>query len=249
MRSSRLAVVLLAGCTGLLGGLPQDGVDGGAAAELDAGLDPGADAAVASSPDAGVDAGSGDAGGSSWDGGFSRWDAGDDGFSDAAIVDPPGWVPGPIDLLLAGLDAGTWAVVPNSTLQAVCPGYLDGGTGDHYQCGAMITAWSGAAFDDARDRLVVFGGGHADSFYNQVSAFDLTSLRWLALTGVVADHPWIREAFYERCGYYPVGEFPIDDPGQPATNGTYGRFRYSPNRRVLVLVNDTQQNVAIYKLR
>jgi hypothetical protein len=39
-----------------------------------------------------------------------------------------------------------------------------------------------------------------------------------------------------------------DDPGEPSTNGTYGRLRLSAHRRVLVLANSTQRDVAIYKL-
>ncbi|MEN3293595.1 MAG: hypothetical protein V7642_2848, partial [Burkholderiales bacterium] len=35
--------------------------------------------------------------------------------------------------------------------------------------------------------------------------------------------------------------------GVQQTWGTYGRFRYSPSRNVFVLVNDTNQNVFIYK--
>ena len=38
-----------------------------------------------------------------------------------------------------------------------------------------------------------------------------------------------------------------DDPGIQQQLGTYGRFRYSPARKVFVLVNDTTQNVFIYK--
>jgi hypothetical protein len=38
-----------------------------------------------------------------------------------------------------------------------------------------------------------------------------------------------------------------DDPGPPASNGTFGRFRYSPSRNVFVVVSGTQRNVSLWK--
>jgi hypothetical protein len=38
-----------------------------------------------------------------------------------------------------------------------------------------------------------------------------------------------------------------DTPGPAASNGTYGRFRYSPGHHVLIGVSSTQQNVFLYK--
>ena len=38
-----------------------------------------------------------------------------------------------------------------------------------------------------------------------------------------------------------------DDPGAGASNGTYGRFRYSSARGVFMLVNSTTTNVFLYK--
>ncbi len=48
--------------------------------------------------------------------------------------------------------------------------------------GRRITAWSGAALDTNADRLLVWGGGHADYSGNEVYAFDLRTLRWTRLT-------------------------------------------------------------------
>jgi len=45
-----------------------------------------------------------------------------------------------------------------------------------------MTAWSGGAFDTTRDRLVVWGGGHADYPGNELYVFDLGTLRWQRLT-------------------------------------------------------------------
>ncbi len=38
-----------------------------------------------------------------------------------------------------------------------------------------------------------------------------------------------------------------DDPGPRASNGTYGRFRYSPARNVFIVVSGTTQNVFLWK--
>jgi hypothetical protein len=38
-----------------------------------------------------------------------------------------------------------------------------------------------------------------------------------------------------------------DEPTPPASNGTYGRWRYSTKRGVFVLVNDTTGGVFLYK--
>lgn len=135
----------------------------------------------------------------------------------AEVVDPPALPPGPVDTLLAGLSTGTWALLPNTPMQPVCPGYIDGQPGNHYLCGAVMSAWSGGAYDTARDRLLVFGGGHADSYYNQVFAFDLGQLRWQVLSAPTRDatpertQPWLDEPFYEPCGYYPTADLPIDE--------------------------------------
>lgn len=176
------------------------------------------------------------------------------------VVDPPALPPGPVDTLLAGLSTGTWALLPSTPMQPVCPGYIDGQPGNHYLCGAVMSAWSGGAYDTARDRLLVFGGGHADSYYNQVFAFDLGQLRWLALSAPTRDatpertQPWLDEPFYEPCGYYPNADLPIDeawrrpeyrefirpelctsadieprlDKQQPRSAHTYGNLAYVP---------------------
>ena len=49
-----------------------------------------------------------------------------------------------------------------------------------------ITAWTGAAFDKRRQRLLVSGGGHNDYGGNEVYAFSLMDLKWLRLTDPIA---------------------------------------------------------------
>ena len=242
---SLICVVVCAGCSGVVGASGDAGPSADAAPSvIDAAPTPGPDAAPdrdAAPPDAPArDAAPLDL--------------------DAAIVDPPARPAGPIDALLAPLPASTWVVLPDTLMQRVCPGYVDGQPGNHYLCDAVMTAWSGGAFDEARDRLLVYGGGHADSFYNQVFAFDLGTMRWMVLSAPTRDatpettQPWLNEPFYEPCGYYPNGDYPIDeawrrpeyrdfiqpalctgpdilprlDRQQPRSTHTYGNLAYVP---------------------
>jgi ferric-dicitrate binding protein FerR (iron transport regulator) len=47
---------------------------------------------------------------------------------------------------------------------------------------AVIGAWSGAAFDTRRNRLVVWGGGYSDYFGNELYAFSADTLAWERVT-------------------------------------------------------------------
>ena len=88
-------------------------------------------------------------------------------------------------------------------MEEVCPQ-----PGSAFWCSSVMQAWSGGAFDTVRERLIVFGGGHADSPYNNVFAFDLPQMKWERLT----DSPWtspddmpafISDLRVEPCGLYP----------------------------------------------
>lgn len=74
-----------------------------------------------------------------------------------------------------------------------------------------MIAWSGGAYDTVRDRLVVWGGGHADSPYNSVFTFDLASMKWKRWTdlpaGMTGDTtpPIFLDKRVETCGLYPSG--------------------------------------------
>lgn len=126
-------------------------------------------------------------------------------------------------------------------------------------CEAVQTAWSGAAWDGRRERMVVFGGGHGDSWYNNLFAFDLGELTWSRLTELPSNasstmtSPAIEFVPLESCGYYPrsipaldAGDFSgnylrselcdrpdIDavlDRQQPRSSHTYGKLFYDEAR-------------------
>jgi hypothetical protein len=75
----------------------------------------------------------------------------------------------------------------------------------------------GLAYSPVLDRFVAWSGGRA------LAILDLTPAKWTVVEGTG------------------------DDPGAQASNGTYGRFRYSPARDVFVVVSGTKRNVFLWK--
>jgi hypothetical protein len=69
-----------------------------------------------------------------------------------------------------------WYAVPGSTLESVCAPNTDK-YDFHDNCRYVIAAWNSAITDTKRDRLVIWGGGHADYAGNEIYAFDLNSLK------------------------------------------------------------------------
>lgn len=47
----------------------------------------------------------------------------------------------------------------------------------------VLTAWSGAAYDSKRERVLFHGGGHGDYAGNEVYALDVNTFRWSRLWG------------------------------------------------------------------
>lgn len=80
---------------------------------------------------------------------------------------------------------------------------------------AIVDAWSGGVYDRDRDRMVVWGGGHADYSGNEVYAFDLESLAWSRL-----NDPSLDVGGDEASGYYP--------DGLPRSRHTYDYLVYVP---------------------
>jgi hypothetical protein len=68
-----------------------------------------------------------------------------------------------------------WYPISGSRLMQVCPSSnqsIQGVDG----CRAVIDAWNGGIADTKRNRLIIWGGGHADYYGNEVYALDLNSL-------------------------------------------------------------------------
>jgi hypothetical protein len=74
----------------------------------------------------------------------------------------------------AAADGLGWIELPNTKLQDVCPPNTD--VYDfHSNCHSLIDAWSGGVADAARNRLIIWGGGHNDYYGNEIYALDLNT--------------------------------------------------------------------------
>jgi len=85
---------------------------------------------------------------------------------------------------IQNLPANTWYEVPDSKMEQVeakeadFPGIWVG----NFRGADGVFPWSGGIFDDKRNRLVLWGGGHNDYYGNELYAFDLTTFKWERLT-------------------------------------------------------------------
>lgn len=131
---------------------------------------------------------------------------------------------------VAALPPGHWCEVPDSHLKDAAKrpqdhADYDPATGtsrafESYQrVGGVnyITKWSGGVMDTARNRLVVFGGGHNDYGGNELYAFDLDTLAWERLTDPT---PFPRRWDDEG------GRFIQNDDGTPISRHTYSGLAY-----------------------
>lgn len=77
-----------------------------------------------------------------------------------------------------------WHEIPETKLARVCPPNGFGGSRYDFSsnCRYVTEAWNSAVFDKARNRLIIWGGGHADYLGNELYALDLNSLTVKRLT-------------------------------------------------------------------
>lgn len=84
---------------------------------------------------------------------------------------------------IRNLAPNTWVEIPNSKIRSCVPSAaqypaIQASSGPK----SIIGAWNGGLFDTKRDRFIVWGGGHADYYGNEVYAFDLGTLGWTRIT-------------------------------------------------------------------
>jgi len=133
------------------------------------------------------------------------------------IQEAPSTPDQPADIFEAvkSLQPGHWLEIPNTKLEDVKPNPVPDGN----FFGGITRAWSGGAFDTKRDRLIIWGGGHADYAGNEIYVFDFGTLKWIRVTDPSA--------------------FPPDDPrntadsnqhpdGRPIARHTYEYLEYIP---------------------
>lgn len=114
-------------------------------------------------------------------------------------------------LCLEDVPAGHWLELQGTAMADVLPPQ-DTVPGSR---AAIVTAWSGGVYDRDRNRMVVWGGGHADYSGNEIYAFDLEALVWARL-----DDPSLDVGGDEASGYYP--------DGRPRSRHTYDYLAYVP---------------------
>ncbi len=125
----------------------------------------------------------------------------------------------------------TWHQIPNTAIRQVLylyPAGFNAGQSPHLR----VFDESGATYDSMRNRMVLFGGGHADWSGNELYAFDIATLAWSRLNDptICTDIPGTTEA----SGYYPVcingqpTQPPAPDLQQPRSRHAYWYQVYLP---------------------
>ncbi len=125
----------------------------------------------------------------------------------------------PID----NLQPGFWHEVLSSRLDTVdpCPGGGCSYSGNLGVAGVM-DAWNGGAFDSARNRLIVWGGGHLGYAGNELYAFDILSETWSRLTEPST-------SIQMAVSHY--------SDGKPTSRHTYNDLQYDSQRDRFVSLN------------
>jgi hypothetical protein len=171
----------LAGCAG-------DDAAGDANTPADAGGAGGSDPATFGAPASGSGGSATGPSGSGGAGGDPGSDAGGSGSGGSSVPQascsdgspPPCASTGGSGELCPGLG---WCEITDTKVETVCAasnGFeeVSGVEG----CAGIINDWSGGIADTARDRLIVWGGGHNGYYGNELYALDLSSLEFLRLT-------------------------------------------------------------------
>ena len=107
-----------------------------------------------------------------------------------------------------------WFEIPGTKLQSVCPPaspQYDFGDACQY----VIAAWSGGIADEARNRLILWGGGHNDYYGNEIYSLDLNTLKLTRLNNPSSPNSYRNEKCMEA----------LSD-GRPNSRHTYGGLAY-----------------------
>lgn len=117
--------------------------------------------------------------------------------------------------VLDSLSTGEWYEAPSTTLSTLdpCPTNNCSYSGNTF-FKSIMQSWGGATFDTLRNRLFVWGGGHANYGGNDVYAFDVDDMEWVVLTE--PSDP-------------PADNAEEASDGNPVSRHTYGGIQYAPN--------------------
>ncbi|NNM00773.1 MAG: hypothetical protein HKO62_08495, partial [Gammaproteobacteria bacterium] len=122
--------------------------------------------------------------------------------------------PGPF----ADLRPGVWHRLADTRLLDVAPPSSRGSKFyGNFGPRGVVSAWSGAALDTSRNRLLVWGGGHKAYAGNELYTFDIAARRWQRLT----DPSPIQ-------GYRAKRDKGVLQDGAPVARHTYNNLVYLP---------------------
>src|SRR6266849_1816501 len=115
-------------------------------------------------------------------------------------------------------EPGRWYAIPNSRLDQQA-GVFPPVPTPQGRPGNVLVAWSGAAYDSKRARVLFHGGGHVDYAGNEVYAFDVNTFRWSRIWGPSPQIPAAEVS--EGRDEYP--------DGNPAAVHSYDGLNYIPD--------------------
>jgi hypothetical protein len=115
------------------------------------------------------------------------------------------------------LQPGHWYAVPGSRLDQQAGVFPPVPTPEGNPAN-VLAAWSGAAYDAKRERVLFQGGGHGDYAGNEVYALDVNTFRWSRVWGPSAQIPPRQQS--EGRAEYP--------DGNPASVHSYDGLNYIP---------------------
>lgn len=145
-------------------------------------------------------------------------------------MSPAGRIARTLVLSVLAPAATATAQTPNPTLQALPPGWSELPGSDMAAAGwttvpdcdygnpceiasGNILSYSGAVLDVARQRIVLWGGGHNDFFGNQLLLFDLATLAWQIEQPPTSITQYGAEPDYEFANGLPVSRHTYDHLG------------------------------------
>jgi len=132
--------------------------------------------------------------------------------------------PSVFELQLIEMPADSWYEAPGTAMREVCVPDSVGVRGV-VGCEAVISAWSGGAYDSTHHRMWIWGGGHNDYWGNELYAFNLRTGRWSRET-----EPSEIPAGGDPAAF--LNRDPLPD-GRPAARHTYDGLEYLPDRGAL----------------
>ncbi|MBI3900024.1 MAG: hypothetical protein HY308_17285 [Gammaproteobacteria bacterium] len=140
----------------------------------------------------------------------------------ASFAGPPDNTLSDFERHLVELPPDTWYEAPATHMMDVC---APASFGVHATvgCPAIVDAWGGGAFDPVHRKMLIWGGGHADYYGNEVYSFDLRTGKWERLTDpTLGSYVTCSDTSLTGC---VRNMDPLLD-GNPNSRHTYGGLQY-----------------------